>query len=452
MQSQPNTSRDTDPPLFVGRLLPHQHDGVRWLLEREECATPGGILADEMGLGKTVQILAMMCRNHRKTLIVVPKSLVGQWANQIREFTTLQHVHLCHGLGSKNDVRHAARTTDVCICTYEYAVSFDFDGATFDRIVLDEAHRIKNTRSKTHQRIAAIPARIRWAVTGTPLLSRKRDFCSLVEWIGARSASPNDIMLRRTFEDVGERVKLPPCNFDTHTVDLSDNERRVYNKIVAEGKEVPMDDASLLRTMFRLQQCLISLDFVGEPCIGVGSKILCLMDIAGDRNVNRLLVFTHHRNELDVVAAACEYSGLLVETMDGTTPCAKRQTVANWFNEKTNERRALVTNMGVGAVGMNLPAADTIIFVSGDWVPGIEMQAVARAHRIGCSHRVTVHRIIARGTVDEHVARIQTKKLDEVSRLFDDPRIRARFGGKLLEPLKKTFLSAVPSATDATVQ
>jgi len=109
--------------------------------------------------------------------------------------------------------------------------------------------------------------------------------------------------------------------------------------------------------------------------------------------------------------------------------------VMRWFNDTDGtDRRALVTNLVVGGVGLNLQATDTIIFVSPDWTPSLEMQAVARAHRIGCSHRVTVHRIIARGTIDEHVARMQSRKLDEVAALFDDQRVRKRFGGHLMDP------------------
>jgi len=434
---------DTNRPRFLGRLLPHQHDGVRWLARREaDEQSPGGILADDMGLGKTVQILAMMCRSPAKTLIVCPKSIVDQWTHQIASFTDLEHVHLAASLGSVNDVRRAAARTQVCVCTYEFLLSFDVSCASFERIVLDEAHRIRNTRSKTHACIKSIPSRIRWAVTGTPLLSRKRDFDALVAWISSRArVPPSEIMLRRTFDDLGgDRVKLPPCEFVNHVVDLCREEKAAYNRIVESGLRTKTsshrpDDDHLLRTLFKLQQCLVSLDFVNESWIGVGTKILKCMDLAAPKTVRRLLVFTHHRNELDVVSAACEMSGCVVETMDGQTSGTQRGNVMRWFNDTDGtDRRALVTNLVVGGVGLNLQATDTIIFVSPDWTPSLEMQAVARAHRIGCSHRVTVHRIIARGTIDEHVARMQSRKLDEVAALFDDQRVRKRFGGHLMDP------------------
>ena len=439
MPDPPKTSPNDDPaPRFLGRLLPHQHDGVRWLAQREaESSSRGGILADEMGLGKTIQMLAHMCRFSKKTLIVVPKSLVGQWLEQLSIFTTLQHVHLRLALGSINDVRRAARTTDVCLATYEFLNSFDFQGATFERIVLDEAHRIRNSRSKTHQRVASFPCSVRWAITGTPLLSRKRDFASLVSWISPGANVPSSvIMLRRTFDDLGsERVKLPPCEFINHVVELSPHEKAVYNGLVAAGKRAT-DEDHVLRTLFKLQQCLVSLAFVDEPCIGPGTKVLRLIDLATNKAIRRLLVFTHHRNELDVAAMACEHAGCIVVSMDGQTPLADRGSITSWFNDtNTNdERRALVTNLNVGGVGLNLQATDTIIFLSPDWTPSLEMQAVARAHRIGCSHKVTVHRILAKGTVDEHVSRMQTKKLGEVAALFEDDRVQRRFGGKLMDP------------------
>jgi len=427
------------------RLLPHQHDGVRWMMEREQRPAfaggvlRGGILADEMGLGKTMMMIALCCANPvATTLVVVPKSLTDQWVQEIRRITDIKCVHLSDKYGSVNDIRRAPLSHPIVVCTYEYLQRMSFD-IEFNRVVLDEGHRIRNAKSKTYQCVSSISSDTRWVITGTPLMSRPRDVRTLACWIAGVPTLPTtfaveSMILRRTYDTLGcERLKLPPCDVKTHLVDLTQHEKAVYNQIVRRGTETCSEEGRqhVLKTVTMLQQCIVSVEFVGATAIGVGAKLLKLMEIVEDKNARRILVFTHHRNEMGVVSMACERSGCMVREMHGQTSSQERGMLATWFNdvsESDTERRVLVINVTVGSVGLNLQSSDTVCMLSPDWTPSVELQAVARAHRIGCDHKVTVHKIIARDTIDEHVLRLQSKKMDHVVKLFGDDSLRAKMG------------------------
>ena len=239
--------------MFTGRLIaPHQHTGTEWMLARERDTVPGGILADEPGLGKTVQTIFAICANRNgPTLVVVPKSIKRQWLEHIRDFSELTmfsftgdgRIDTTDTIDPGHPVYRNIVDHDVTIATYETAMrSKILPTIAFDRIVLDEAHRIRNGSTMTRRAIDKINARIKWAITGTPLVASPRDFRSLVNWIGVDARVGCDIqtlaatyMLRRTFEQLAgqcERLRLPPKRVHVHRIDLNVDEKRTYNELV----------------------------------------------------------------------------------------------------------------------------------------------------------------------------------------------------------------------------
>ncbi|KAJ5549987.1 hypothetical protein N7535_002071 [Penicillium sp. DV-2018c] len=209
-------------------LLPHQVEGVRWMCDKETgrktskgIFPKGGILADDMGLGKTVQAVALMLKNRMSdhehsdnteeegkttklppnciasTLVIAPLALIKQWESEIKDKVEPSHkLRVCVYHGA---TRAKASTTldkyDVVITTYGTLTS-EFNSSASDkakkagifavhwyRIILDEAHTIKNRNAKATQSAYALDAQYRWCLTGTPLQNNLDELQSLIKFL-----------------------------------------------------------------------------------------------------------------------------------------------------------------------------------------------------------------------------------------------------------------------------
>ena len=151
------------PSLYPTMLYPHQITGVRWLVNREIGKAPyGGFLCDEMGLGKTIQLIETMRANPlERTLILVPKSIITQWAEELERRSVPVHVYD----GPKRELVPAS------VVLAPYSVATDLTGSEWDRIILDEGHEIRNPKSATHIACRRISAPIRWCLSGTPIFN-----------------------------------------------------------------------------------------------------------------------------------------------------------------------------------------------------------------------------------------------------------------------------------------
>ncbi|GAA5907882.1 hypothetical protein JCM8208_001973 [Rhodotorula glutinis] len=231
---------DFEPPEGLKcTLLPHQEIGVRWLVERETGKKRGGILGDDMGLGKTIQLIALMLAHPsdrvkpraKTTLIVCPVALMEQWKNEIATHTDGRlRVYIHHGPSRTTEGRKLAKY-DVVITSYptlsnewvdpnpkkaakkgkgaagsdddldelgklgkrgsrvDYGALFDLDHG-FYRVILDEAHQIKNRTTKMQKACVDLDTYFRWCLTGTPLQNEVMDLFSLFEFLGPRVVSP----------------------------------------------------------------------------------------------------------------------------------------------------------------------------------------------------------------------------------------------------------------------
>ena len=130
-------------------LYPHQKKGVQWLLKMERSGS-GGILADDMGLGKTIQIISMLiARPVKTTLIVVPASLVSQWKQEIKKFhpTINLVVHWGNSRINTGTIDKITKvSTSIVLTSYNLLTSVC--SINFDRIICDEAHVFRNSKSK----------------------------------------------------------------------------------------------------------------------------------------------------------------------------------------------------------------------------------------------------------------------------------------------------------------
>ena len=183
----------------MAALYDYQSRGLDWLLEREaddqsfhgEPMPKGGILADEVGLGKTMMTIAL-CNKNRKmnTLILAPKSIIEQWKTEIAKFAPHFKVSVSYEdeftMNTDTNIVHIviASHSRLNSKVVENVARTPYAKVSWDRVVIDEAHVIKNKRSKIHKACAAIDAPIKWALTATPIMNKMTDFVYILDYIG----------------------------------------------------------------------------------------------------------------------------------------------------------------------------------------------------------------------------------------------------------------------------
>jgi hypothetical protein len=273
----------------------YQYDGVRWIVNNEtrpdpQCNIRGGFIADEMGLGKTIMMIGtLICNFLPKTLIVVPPVLVNQWFTQIYR-TTGHKAVVYHGTNKKQITREVLDKAAIVITTYgaitlthkqlkEGEVTL-LHKISWDRVVYDEAHHMRNNRTTRYISSKKLTAKIRWLVSGTPIQNRKKDFYSLCAMIGLPASFYTEtdnliplaraFILKRTKKLVG--IQMPAVVLDKNIVQWGNKqEMRLSEEIhsaLAFSKILPskeksklileaMKDASMLSMLLRARQTCI---------------------------------------------------------------------------------------------------------------------------------------------------------------------------------------------------
>jgi superfamily II DNA or RNA helicase len=433
-----------DAPLpadFRGALRRYQKHGVDWLWLLRDLEL-GALLADDMGLGKTVQAL---CAVRTPALVVCPTSVLFNWKEELARFRPGLSVHVYHGPGRTFDP-----DADVTLTSYAI-LRLDIDelaARRFETVVLDEAQNIKNPESQVAQAAYRLDASFRIALTGTPVENRLEELWSQLHFLNrgllggraqfreryARPIADGDahcadrlrerirpFLLRRRKQDVAP--ELPPRTEIVLHCELSNAERAVYDavraatveKIVAQLSEGGSVLAAL-EALLRLRQAACHSALVPGQLADGSTKLELLAsrleEAAADGH--KALVFSQWTSLLDLVEPVLEREGLGFTRLDGST--RDREAVVNEFQSDSGPPVMLVS-LKAGGTGLNLTAADHVFLLDPWWNPAVEDQATGRAHRIGQTRPVVVHRLVAQNTVEEGILELHARKraLSEVA-------------------------------------
>jgi SNF2 family DNA or RNA helicase len=423
----------------------YQYEGVRWILDNElkenpTCGVRGGFIADEMGLGKTIMMIGtMLCNFVPKTLIIVPPVLMDQWYVQI--YRTTGHKSLIyHGDNKKVITLEELNRNKIVITTYgaitltkqqiKNGVETLLHKVSWSRLIFDEAHHLRNGKTTRYISSKMLSSKIRWLVSGTPVQNRKKDFYNLCSMIRLPASfytvSDNlrtlarSFILKRTKKQVG--IIIPDVVLDKNIVnwknikemELSEELHsalsfsRVSSSKCTKQIVTSMKQTCTLALILRARQTCIYPKLMGNKLksmfqcglIGDYSSYKEAFDHSSklDYAVNKILerkgndcgklIFCHFREEIDEIANRLRAGGMTkVATFDGRTSNTKRHDILNDKNE------ALILQIQTGCEGLNLQENySEIYFISADWNPSVEDQAIARCHRIGQTKTVYVER------------------------------------------------------------
>lgn len=436
---------------FVATLRPYQQLGLRWLHDVSSRAG-GGCLADDMGLGKTVQILALHSLRRGSTLVICPTSVLANWQREAERFLPGISVVRHHGPGRDVSALAVDEIPDggrIVLTTYG-VVRSDFERLAehdWDLVVADEAQFAKNPRSRTAKALRQIPSTARIALSGTPVENRLSELWSILDWSVPgllppleefkrsfavpieRDGDPtatrrlhqliSPFLLRRRKSDPGIAPELPPKTERNVIVPLTEEQISLYQATTVETLADIADNNGITRhgLVLKLLTALKQITnhpahYLGQraPLPGRSGKLTALdeiVDSALDES-QPILVFTQYVAMGNLLCDHLDNRGVGVGFLHGGQNIATRTELVDRFQR--GELPVLILSLRAGGTGLNLTAASHVVHYDRWWNPAVEDQATDRAHRIGQTGQVTVHRLITEGTVEDRVAELLEQK------------------------------------------
>jgi SNF2 family DNA or RNA helicase len=438
-------------PSFKATLRLYQKDGYQWLYQMSKLGF-GACLADDMGLGKTVQMIAFLeyCRVNTggQALLILPASLIGNWQKEIERFAPEMPYQILHKSDLKSSETIQIKENQfLYITTYGMALRLEeLKDINWDYLILDEAQAIKNPGTKQTKAIKQIPAKMRIAMTGTPIENRLSDLWSLFDFLNqgllgttkeftgfTKGLSENAVgysklrkmiqpfILRRLKTDKKIISDLPDkLEMNAYTT-LSKKQIALYKQLIEQIKEKLTESEGIERKGLILSSIMKFKQICNHPDQYLGreeykpehsGKFEQLREICETihEKRERVLIFTQFREMTeplsDFLKAIFTKEGFVLH---GGTPVKKRNEMVKEFN---SERYIpyMVLSLKAGGVGLNLTAANHVIHFDRWWNPAVENQATDRAFRIGQTKNVMVHKFVTKGTIEEKINSIIEEK------------------------------------------
>ena len=449
------------PPLasprgLVADLRDYQRHGFTWLAELTGAGL-GACLADDMGLGKTITLIALHLHRHEQglaqgpTLVVCPASLMGNWEAEIHRFAPGVATRRFHG-----PARSLVGVEDGFVLTTYGTMRLDaaadgtraLAGVPWDLVVADEAQHVKNAKSSTARHLRSIDSRCRVALTGTPVENNLTELWAILDWatpglLGSRNAfrkvwaapieSGVDVtvarkfaqlvepfLLRRRKSDPGIAPELPAKTETDQLVNLTQEQVVLYESLVRESMDrIERADEEtrrglVLALLTGLKQiCNHPAHYLRQPggrLKGRSEKLDLADELIGTilAENGAVLVFTQYVEMARLLQRHLTAASVPTLFLHGGTPVAAREQMVRDF--QAGAAPVFLLSLKAGGTGLNLTRADHVLHFDRWWNPAVEDQATDRAHRIGQTRAVQVHRLMTEGTIEEKVDQLLRRK------------------------------------------
>lgn len=439
-----------DYPKLNATLRDYQKYGYKWLKYLTD-NNLGACLADDMGLGKTLQAIALLTNLHeekkKKSMVIMPKSLIYNWENEIKRFSPKLKVGVYYGI---NRDFSSLKKVDIILTTYG-TIRNDIENLLeqkFDLLVLDESQNIKNINSQTTKAVLLLNSKKRVALSGTPIENNLLELYSLFrflnpEMFGSVQEFTNDYIVpiqkysdTSTIEELRKKIypfllrrvkkevlaDLPDKIEKLVYVDMNDEHRRFYEErrkyyyslleknTSSQGN---FDKFFVLQAINELRHIVSSPELESKKIISSKKEVLIENVIEAIENNHKVLVFVNYLSSIESICDSLKENKIKYLKMTGQTK--DRQNLVDKF-QNDSRYKVFVMTLKTGGVGLNLVSADTIFIYDPWWNTTVENQAIDRAYRLGQDKTVFAYKMIMRNTIEEKILKLQEIK----NKLLDD--------------------------------
>lgn len=465
----------------------HQVVGVQWMLNKERNGTEcfgrngtavtrvfGGFQCDDMGLGKTIQMAATMKNNpKRRSLLFAPLAMIETWCGVMKRSGFNVFIINVKQWSAYEDAAIHPKKPSVYITNYEKIlhyerlfVSSEFSAVSWDRIILDESHKIRTGDGAIAKAMRKVVAPIRWAMTGTPLVNKRTDVVAQLAFLGVPISKT--FMWETHFEEIIKQVLIhrsldslravlpdaPPLPYIEEKILNFESEAEgafyrliqgdIHAALAHRYRRDTLTAQEKLVMLIRLRQISVhpqvyinakrreDEEYDREDWTGSATKLNALVRLISEESGSnhKYLVFCQFHDEMNLIAHHLVDNGIVEENEiqmyhGGMTHGARNQALDA---AKSDECRVLLIQLHSGGVGLNLQEFDRCVFMSPWWTSALMDQAIARAVRMG-QHRVV--RVIHLKLAEE-----RTMNID---RLISD---KARFKKAALETIFRMSVEA----------
>ncbi len=423
-------------------LYPYQKSGALFAVQAGRC-----LIGDDMGLGKTIQALAaselMALLFHvRKVLIVSPTSLKYQWKGEIEKFSD-RSATVIEGL---NRERRALYQDD----TFYKVVNYELVWRDMelirqwapDVIILDEAQRIKNWKTRTAKYVKQLESAFAIVLTGTPIENRIEELHSIMEFVDREHFGPlyrflhthrildeggkvvgyrhlesvrqslENVMIRRKKEDVLTQL---PARTDKHFfVPMTNEQREIHDenydivvRLVAKWRRYRfLSEADHRRMQIALSMMRMAADntYLVDKKTNHGPKLEELAILIRElvlEGGEKVVIFSQWLRMTELVERVLQENGIDYVHLNGTVPSKDRKELMTRFRE---DRTCMVfLSTDAGSLGLNLQSGSVVINMDIPWNPAILEQRIGRVHRLGQRRPVRVVNFVTRASIEERI-------------------------------------------------